>query len=77
MIRLIASDIDGTLLQGDESTLRPALFGEIRRLLLAQEGDTAGPLLRGLAEKPAGELEALLHSLREAAGQGGKSGRPA
>ena len=32
MIRLIASDIDGTLLQGDESTLRPALFGEIRRL---------------------------------------------
>ena len=53
------------------------LLGEIRRLLLAQEGDTAGPLLRGLAEKPAGELEALLHSLREAAEQGEKSGRPA
>ena len=53
------------------------LLGEIRRLLLAQEGDTAGPLLRGLAEKPAGELEVLLHSLREAAEQGEKSGRPA
>ena len=52
-------------------------LGEIRRLLLAQEGDTAGPLLRGLAEKPAGELEVLLHSLREAAEQGEKSGRPA
>lgn len=32
MIRLIASDIDGTLLQGQENTLRPELFGEIRRL---------------------------------------------
>ena len=32
MIRLIASDIDGTLLQGEESTLRPELFEEIRRL---------------------------------------------
>lgn len=32
MIRLIASDIDGTLLQGQENALRPELFQEIRRL---------------------------------------------
>ena len=32
MIRLIASDIDGTLLQGEARALRPELFQEIRRL---------------------------------------------
>ena len=32
MIRFIASDIDGTLLHGSETSLHPALFDEIRRL---------------------------------------------
>lgn len=32
MIRLIASDIDGTLLHGDQTEISPAIFGEIRRL---------------------------------------------
>lgn len=32
MIRLIASDIDGTLLHGTDTELAPALFDEIRRL---------------------------------------------
>ena len=36
MIRLVASDIDGTLLQGDTKTLPEALFPLIRRL--AQQG---------------------------------------
>lgn len=36
MIRLVASDIDGTLLQGDAKTLPEALFPLIRRL--AQQG---------------------------------------
>lgn len=32
MIRLIASDIDGTLLQGNETEIAPVLFDHIRRL---------------------------------------------
>lgn len=32
MIRLIASDIDGTLLHGDQTEISPAVFGEIHRL---------------------------------------------
>lgn len=32
MIRFVASDIDGTLLQGDAKTLPEALFPLIRRL---------------------------------------------
>lgn len=32
MIRLIASDIDGTLLHGDQREISPAIFREIRRL---------------------------------------------
>ena len=32
MIRLVASDIDGTLLHGEETTIAPVIFCQIRRL---------------------------------------------
>ena len=32
MIRLIASDIDGTLLHGDQTEISPVIFQEIHRL---------------------------------------------
>ena len=64
MIRLIACDIDGTLLQGEETAIRPAIFQEIRRLrtrniLFCPASGRQYSSLRRLFAPVAGELPYL------------------
>lgn len=64
MIRLVASDIDGTLLHGEEREISPAVFAQIRRLrakgiLFCPASGRQYSSLRRLFAPVAGELSYL------------------